>query len=149
MLRRFVPMVAVLLVLASCRNQDEAGALALWEEVHEDDYQAWQRAPGYPTRTPSSAPHGDMVDIYVNDVLAEALASGEELTEWPSGSVIVKDGFNGESPYLVAIMEKRDDGWFWAEYAAGDGEVKYSGSPRICTKCHDAGADYVRAFGFP
>jgi hypothetical protein len=81
-------------------------------------------------------------------VRVEALASGEELTAWPEGSIIVKDGFTGESPRLVAIMEKRDDGWFWAEYEP-DGEVDFSGTPGVCTRCHDAGADYVRAFGFP
>jgi hypothetical protein len=134
--------------LAACRNQDEAGADALWEEVHDADYRSWARAPGFETRKPSSASHGDHVDIFINDVLVEALASGEKLTAWPEGSIIVKDGFTGESPRLVAIMEKRDDGWFWAEYEP-DGEVDFSGTPGVCTRCHDAGADYVRAFGFP
>jgi hypothetical protein len=134
--------------LAACRNQDEAGAEALWDEVHDADYTTWARAPGFPGRTPSTASHGDHVDIYINDVLVEALASGEKLTEWPEGSLIVKDGFTGEDPRLVAIMEKREGGWFWAEYEP-DGKVEFSGEPRVCTKCHDAGADFVRAFGFP
>lgn len=134
--------------LAACRNQDEAGAIALWDEVHDAEYTTWARAPGFPTRQPSSTSHGDAVDIYINDVLAEALASGEKLTAWPEGSLIVKDGFKGDSPLLVAIMEKREDGWFFAEYDA-DGDVSFSGQPRVCTKCHDSGADYVRAFGFP
>lgn len=141
-------LLFAVVALAACRNQDEAGADALWDEVHEMEYTTWARAPGFPTRTPSSASHGDHVDIYINDVLVEALAGGEELTEWPEGSIIVKDGFTGEAPRLVAIMEKREDGWFWAEYEP-DGKVDFSGSPRVCTGCHDAGADYVRAFGFP
>lgn len=134
--------------LAACRNQDESGADALWDEVHADDYHAWARAPGFETRRPSTASHGDHVDIFINDVLAAALASGEPLTEWPEGSILVKDGFTGERPRLVAIMEKRADGWFWAEYEP-DGQVDFSGEPGVCTRCHDAGADYVRAFGFP
>ena len=80
--------------------------------------------------------------------LAEALASGEALTAWPEGSLIVKDGYNKGEQHLVAAMEKREGGWFWAEYKAS-GEVSYSGDPGVCTRCHDAGADYVRAFGFP
>ncbi len=134
--------------LAACRNQDEAGADALWEEVHDADYRSWARAPGFETRKPSSASHGDHVDIFINDVLVDALASEEKLTAWPEGSIIVKDGFTGDHPRLVAIMEKRDDGWFFAEYEP-DGEVDFSGTPGVCTRCHDAGADYVRAFGFP
>jgi hypothetical protein len=147
MLRRILPS---LIVFASCaeKNQDPEGAATLWDEVHAADYPSWARAPGYEMRTPSTAPHGDMVDIYINDVLMEALASGEKLTAWPEGSLIVKDGFNGSSPKLVAIMEKRDDGWYFAEYEP-DGEVLFSGMPDTCTGCHSAGADMVRAFGFP
>ncbi len=147
MLRR---TIAFSLLLASCsdNNQDPAGAEDLLDEVRAADYQSWARAPGYPTRTASTAPHGDMVDIYINDVLAEVLASGETLTEWPEGSLIVKDGFKSDAPHLVAIMDKRADGWFYAEYDADD-EILYSGSPDTCTGCHSAGADFVRAFGFP
>lgn len=141
-------ILLAVVALAACRNQDEAGAEALWDEVHDAEYTAWARAPGFPGRTPSTASHGDNVDIYINDVLVEALASGEKLTAWPEGSIIVKDGFTGEKPRLVAIMEKRENGWFWAEYEP-DGAVDFSGEPRVCTKCHDAGADFVRAFGFP
>jgi hypothetical protein len=145
MLRNFLPLVVV---LAGCRNMDEAGAEALWDEVHAAEYRAWERAPGWPERVPSGAPHGEDVDIYVNDVVVEALASETALTEWPVGSIIVKDGWVGEDLKLVAIMEKREGEWFFAEYGA-EGSVDFSGQPGICTRCHDAGADYVRAFGLP
>jgi hypothetical protein len=146
---RELTVVALLpLAFAACFNTDKAGAEALWDDVHDADYTSWERAPGYPERTPSTASHGNMVDIYLNDVMAEALAAGEALTEWPEGSIIVKDGFEGESPHLVAIMEKREDGWFWAEYKPS-GKPKFSGSPKLCTDCHGVGADFVRAFGFP
>lgn len=145
---RLLAVAIVVLGLPGCRNQDEAGAQSLWESFHEADYRSWERAPGYAGRTPSTASHGDAVEIFINDTLAGALAAGEPLTAWPEGSLIVKDGFKDGEPWVVAAMEKRDDGWFWAEYEP-DGEVSFSGSPRVCTKCHDAGADYVRAFGFP
>ncbi|MDH5675361.1 MAG: hypothetical protein OEZ06_24785 [Myxococcales bacterium] len=145
-------LLALLLALplgAACGdNQDPAGAEALWQALQEVDYRSWPRAPGYEERRGSNAPHGDKVDIYINDVLAEALASGESLERWPNGSVIVKDGFDGGDLELVAAMEKRLTGWYWVEYAAG-GEAIYSGSPETCTDCHKSGDDYVRAFELP
>ena len=136
-----------LVASAGCRNQDPAGAAALWDEVHAADYRSWERAPGYPARAPSSV-HGREMDIFVNDVISEALAAGEPLAAWPEGALIVKDGYDQGALTLLAIMEKREDGWFWAEYQE-DGEVEESGSPRNCIKCHDAGDDYVRAFKLP
>jgi hypothetical protein len=144
MVRKSALLLSV--VLMACRNQDEAGADALWEEVQEADYTMWDRAPGYEMRRESGAPHGNMVDIYVNDVIAEALTSGEKLTAWPEGSLIVKDGFEDDSPHLVAIMEMRAEGWFFAEYEP-DGKVLFSGSPRTCTKCH--GGAGILAFPLP
>lgn len=144
---RLLRFCAALALASGCHNQDEAGAEALWESFHDEDYRSWERAPGYPGRTPSSAAHGDAVEIFINDVLADALAGGK-LGAWPEGSRIVKDGYEDGEPHLVAAMEKRADGWFWAEYDP-DGEVNYSGAPKVCTNCHGSGADYVRAFGFP
>ena len=81
------------------------------------------RAPGYDTPQPSRAAHDDEVVIYVNDVVAMALASTAEIREWPVGSIIVKEGFGGGDLGLIAISEKQSDGtWFWAEYA-DDGDV--------------------------
>lgn len=141
-------VAASLWVGCSTKNQDPDGAAALWDQFHAAEYRTWDRAPGYPDRRPSGSAHGDAVEIFINDVLAEALAAGEPLTEWPEGSLIVKDGFEDGEPLLVAAMEKREDGWFFAEYDV-DGEASYSGSPKVCTDCHGSGADYVRAFGFP
>ena len=36
-----------------------------------------------------------------------------------------------------------------APTADAEGSSDYSGEPDICTGCHQSGADYVRAFGFP
>jgi hypothetical protein len=129
-------------------NQDDAGARVLLSEVREDDYRSWDRAPGWSERRPTSAPHGEDVDIYVNDVVAEVLAMSEGATMWPTGSVIVKDGFDGSDLEIIAIMEKRDDGWYWAEYDGG-GDVCFSGKPDVCIDCHESGSDFVRAFALP
>jgi hypothetical protein len=140
---------AVAFFVAGCGdNQDEAGARALLQKIRADQYRTWDRAPGYEVRRPTHAPHSKFVDIYVNDRVAEVLALGEPLEGWPVGSILAKDGFDGNDLELIAVMEKRADGWFWAEYD-DDGDPDYSGRPDICTDCHRSGSDYVRAFRLP
>lgn len=144
---RWAPLVSLAL-LASCGdNQDDAGARALLSQVKADQYRTWSRAPGYERRRSSNAPHSDAVDIYINATVEETL-SANDVTEWPVGSIIAKDGFSGSDHELTALMEKRDDGWFWAEYDS-DGDPAYSGKPDICIDCHRSGSDGVRAFRLP
>ena len=91
------------------------------------------------------------VDVSADITGALATPRTTALTEWPVGSVIVKEGFSGDSRKLVAVMEKRADGWFWAEYDDG-GDSKYSGRPSVCTDCHDnrkGYSDWVYAFELP
>ena len=131
-------------------DQDPDGAAELYDRVRGAGYSTWARAPGYATRQPTSAPHADAVEIFVSDVVREALVGPLGATAWPVGSIIVKDGYaaSGELE-LVAIMEKREGGWFWAEYDADSGESEFSGKPAICLDCHESGSDFVRAFALP
>jgi hypothetical protein len=150
MLRR---LVFLALLPTACAERNEADELR--QQILDDDYRtAYHRAPGWPDpRQPSQGgPHGGFVDIYVNDVVEDALAAGEALDAWPEGSLVVKDGWDsaagGELRYL-AFMERRDDGWFWGEYR-GNGSLVAAGlNDRRCADCHAAGADSVRAFGLP
>jgi hypothetical protein len=136
-------------VLAGCGdNQDDAGARRLLARVRADGYRNWERAPGWPSRRATSAPHGETVDIYVNDVITEALVVAEPLTRWPEDSIIVKDGWDDSDLEIIAIMEKRSDGWYWAEFD-DDGDPDYSGHPDVCIDCHRDGSDYVRSFRLP
>lgn len=135
-------------LLACGDNQDDAGARELLRRVRAEHYRSWDRAPGWEQRRESNAPHGDDVDIYVNETVAEVLALGEHPGAWPLGSTIVKDGFDGSDLELMAIMEKRTDGWYWAEYDA-HGDPDYSGRPDVCIDCHRSGSDSVRAFRLP
>lgn len=124
-------------------DQDPTGAQEIWDRVHAEAYTSWKRAPGYETRKDSNTSHADAVDIYVNSTMDAAITSGA--STWPVGSLIVKDGWSGSTHKLVALMEKRDSGWYWAEYDADEGgEATYSGSPSVCTGCHESGKDYVR-----
>lgn len=147
-MRRCLPLAALL--LTACGRAD---ANDLLDELRDDDYRSFARAPGWERpRTASSAPHGNYVDIYVDDVIADALDEGEPLDAWPEGATIVKDGWAapaGDELAIIAVMRKRDDGWFFAEYS-GSGRVKFAGHDvRVCTNCHAGGDDGVLAFGLP
>jgi hypothetical protein len=155
-----MPMTAKGIVVLACAtsalassgcgdNQEPEKADAFWQQIHDQGYESFARAPGYEQRRQSNAPHGDEVDIYVNATVKAAYDQGPPLSAWPLGSLVVKNGFDDAGDLeLVAAMEKRDDGWFWAEWDA-EGSAKYSGQPELCTGCHASGADSVRAFGFP
>ena len=138
-------LLLVILSSAACDNdQEPAQAAALFARIQAEDYRSWEHAPGFATRQPSNTSHADQVDIYVNPTVSEVLGGGTR-DRWPVGSLIVKDGFNRDNELgLVAVMEKRADGWFWAEYF--DGDSRSSGKPDLCLDCHDAGDDYVRSF---
>jgi hypothetical protein len=138
-------------VSAGCGdNQQPQEARTLWDRIQAEDYRSFERAPGYPNRQATSAPHSDQVDIYINSVMADAISGGTVAGSWPEGSLVVKDGFTDDGELeIVAVMDKRQDGWFYAEYFDFDGEAKFSGQPDVCVSCHSSGADFIRAFGFP
>lgn len=120
----------------------------VWSWLQQQNYKAWTRAPGFATRQASNAPHGGAVDIFINAPIKQIIDNKTSVTEWPVGSIVVKDGYNGANLSLVAYMEKRSNGWLWFEWN-GSGTILYQGQPSICTGCHSSGADYVRAFSFP
>jgi hypothetical protein len=141
-------------LLPACGNKREAEALLV--QIQDEDYRStYARAPGWmePLLPAQGGPHGDFIDLYINDVMVEAIESGETLTEWPDGSIIVKDAWRdaeGTSLRFIALMEKRgSDSWFWAEYDDSD-KVEIAGcDKKVCVDCHESGDDQVRAFGFP
>jgi hypothetical protein len=94
-------------------------------------------------------PHASVGGAWQNEVVVGALA-GPPIDRWTIGSLLVKDGYTDDGELeLVALMHKRDDGWFWAEYDS-EGDPDYSGHPDVCIDCHDgAEADGVSATGSP
>jgi hypothetical protein len=47
----------------------------------------------------------------------DVIRSMKPTKEWPLNSLVVKDGYGeGGGLQLVAVMEKRGDGWYWAEF---------------------------------
>jgi hypothetical protein len=130
-------------------DQDPAHAKEIWERIHAENYRGWTRAPGYPYRKPSFTAHAKAVDIYVNDVVHGAIDAQKALSFWPEGSLIVKDGYSGDDLVLVAVMEKRPDGWFWVEFD-DEGAPIASGHPNVCIDCHERSIyDGTWSFGLP
>ena len=86
-------VASAIAALGACADEDEnhdpEGAAEVWARIHDENYRAWERAPGFETRKPSQASHGDAVDIYVNPIVSDALRSSETITQWPVGSIIV------------------------------------------------------------
>lgn len=148
-MRAIASALAAAMWLIACGDSapaDSEGGRDLLARVRAESYRNWERAPGWPSRLPSRGGHGGQVDIYVNQALAAVLQHGQSVTEWPQGSTIVKDVWNGTELRSIAIMDKRADGWYWAEFN-GAGAVSAAGQPEGCTTCHQSGVDYVRAFG--
>jgi hypothetical protein len=150
----FAAALAVSLLAACTQNDDPEGAKQLFAKITEGaGYRAWRRAPGFPARKPSFTAHSDAVEVFVNAPLSAALDGPNPITSWPEGSIIVKEGYSGDTRKLVAVMEKRaGNQWYWAEYNNNEGEALYSGEPSICTGCHDnrrSYSDWVYSFELP
>ncbi len=152
MTRTTLPIIALIFSTAACgddQNPDEGRAL--FERIQSENYESFATAPGYDAPRPSQAPHSDNTQIFVNDIVASALSAGEPITEWPVGSLIVKNGYDSDNALdIIAAMDKRADGWFWAEWLDHtDPSTDFSGKPDLCISCHEVGDDFVQGFAFP
>ena len=150
--RRLLCGLVATALLVACGDEqavDAGGGRELLVRVQTENYRAWRRAPGWESRLPSiDGGHGGQLDIYVNEAIASALDNGGPIEKLPLGSTIVKDVWSGSDLHAIAIMDKRSDGWYWAEFS-GVGEVTAAGHPEGCLDCHQRGVDYVRAFALP
>lgn len=102
-------------------------------------YVDWAEMPGFDPTAPSISPHGQTSSIYLNRVLAEAIADGPP---WPVGSVVVKDGWADGDVLVRALMRKDEAGWFYALFDADD-RIVAAGVPNHCLDCHDDGRDQL------
>jgi hypothetical protein len=147
--RAFVCGIVAIAWLVACGDDeavDAAGGRELLLRVQTENYQQWDRPPGWEAQKPSlEGGHGGQLDIYVNELVASSLESETPVRQLPVGSTVVKDVWTGANLHAIAIMDKRADGWYWAEFN-GKGEVLAAGHPEGCILCHRRGVDYVRAF---
>jgi len=127
-------------------SEDDVLAEDLWGEIA--DYESWNQLEGWEGIVPSESTHGASVQIWLNDLAAEALANGETV---PDGGILVKEGFNdaeGTDPKAITVMKKIADynadagDWFWGAYDV-DGTVSVSGKADFCISCHASGDDYL------
>lgn len=129
-----------------------AQADVLWKRLQSLDYRSFSRAPSFETSKVSSVPHEGqptiLVDIYINPVLQSALQSKKPIQSWPVGSLLIKDAFQQGEHQMVILMEKRAEGWLWAQWNA-EGSPQVFGQDGECIRCHTKGDDMVLAFRFP
>jgi len=144
-----IALVAAWALLACGDDEAPGEAAELWTRIQDLEYRSFARVPGFETRKPSGAPHGDNVDVFMNEVAAEVLRTATPTNAWPDGTLFVKDGFDDDGTLdVVTAMEKRQGAWFWAEWTSA-GTSKYSGTPEVCTDCHGSGSDFTRGVSLP
>jgi hypothetical protein len=139
---------------AGCEEASEgdvAAAAELLEQVQSQDYRSFQRAPGWEeARQPGTiGHHGAFLDVYVNEILASAIAKGKT-APWPVGSIVIKDGWSdadGKELYQISILRKDGEKkWFGAEYPRGGKATEAGTNFAECRECHGKGADWILGF---
>lgn len=124
-------------------------AQAVWATLSTKAYKSWQVAPGFDKPQPAKGPHGKTVQVFVDPTIAQTL-SGPSATEWPVGSMIVKDAYDAAgAPMQVEYMQKTDQGWYFASFGVDGTLVKDGVKAEPCQKCHSTGSDSVKSFKLP
>ncbi len=138
----FALVFGPLFLFISCAENTEPDEARTLRDRIEADYKMWGRVPGFEERRESKTAHGKEVDVYWN-AAASGSSKARPFKSMAPGSVLVKEAYVQGSLKNVAVMEKRVDGWFWAEWDP-EGKVLFSGRPGICVDCHRSGDDFLR-----
>lgn len=124
-------------------------AASLWEHLQSERYdERWWSYPGRAQGVEGTAPHGPMVDRYVNFIAQDGITNGA--ARMANQAVIVIESHDREGRLTrVDAMFKRlgfsaeTSHWFWASYRP-DGTPTLSGRGSTCVGCHtEAEWDYV------
>jgi hypothetical protein len=137
------PPVLALLCLAACRENTQPAEARELRDRLGTDYRDWEPVPGFEARRASDTAHGEEVEVFWNE-LARASAYARPFEGMAPGAIVVKEAFREDELINVAVMEKRYEGWFWAEWSA-DGDILFSGRPGLCIDCHRRGDDFLRS----
>lgn len=100
------------------------------------EYARWEVVAG--KGLPAGGPHaGQPKVVYANPAAAREWKGGKAL---PLGSIVVKTTGPAGAPTLIAVMEKRAEGWYYEEYLpeAGKYALKFGGpgKQQLCAGCH-------------
>ena len=118
-----------------------ASGTALGDYLQKENYQKnWKMWPGTGAFSPGKSPHGALINIYVNDIVLQAVQGKKG--KLPDGSVVAKENYSADKKYLaLTVMYKIKgynpgaDDWYWAKYAP-DGKVEGEGKIEGCINCH-------------
>lgn len=152
----FVLFVTLLIVQSCKKDKAETDAdAAFFSETTASGYTFYQGGSILAGVSPS--PHGSF-KLRFNATAQAALDSTGELpsgNSFPTGSIIVKDVYSGNSLSLYAVMKKEPSnsnagsGWVWAEFNT-DGSVVFSVAKKGdgCISCHSGNPnrDLTRTF---
>ncbi len=155
-MRKILLVVGVLAMACNGEDKDSASdaedavAADLWGEI--DGYSSWGQVAPWTDVQPSVSVHGSFVQIWVNSTGAAAAEAGG--TDFPEGTILVKEGYDAEdgAPVAVTAMWKgagseATGGWYFARYSAsGDIEMSGDDAAEACGGCHSAGPDYSLAW---
>lgn len=137
-----------------CAGDDEEKDASLFSEAdlksEIEGYEDWAQPAGWAGAVVScDGSHGPRVDIWFNQIAADALFNGEQTL--PDGAALVKEAYeeDGVTPTKMSAMRKVDGfspdngDWFWGLFAP-DGSTLSSGDLDTCYSCHTAGQDHIR-----
>ena len=150
-------LVFGLFVLAQDSDDGETATTYL-NEILEAPYTDWPFEPGVPEGYyVGQAPHGMVLQTFMNDISLAALGTGAEA--FPEGSIIVKENHMAEGidlssmeaqdavegfeaqldaiTYMVKVPGYNPEAgdWFWAKMQP-DGTIDAAGKPAGCIGCH-------------
>jgi hypothetical protein len=153
-MKRIIPLLIVVFVLASCMSAGSGDPNATQSEAYAT-YETWKQVntatiSGDQTGVLGKAHEGSagFREVFVNDI-GEATSAGAAALPYPTGSIIVKESYKnkaGEKGSLtsVTIMVKREMGYDpengdW-EYIMLSGSMKKQGQGALgaCISCHAA-----------
>ena len=152
-------IIATIIIIQACTN-DKADTKpdadkVLYNEATTGGFNYYQNGILLPVVSPS--PHGSF-KLRFNSTAFSALDNTGELptgNSFPTGSIIVKEIYNGSNIILYAVMKKdpsnenAGSGWLWAEFKP-DGSLAFSTSTKGdgCIGCHSGlpNRDLTRTF---
>ena len=150
-------IAASVVAMQSCKKNktDTDADNALYSEITGSGYSYYQSGNILPGVSPS--PHGSF-KLRFNATAVSALDSTGELptgNNFPTGSIIVKEVYDGSNISLYAVMKKdpsngnAGSGWVWAEFHP-DGSAAFSTGKKGdgCISCHNGSPnrDLTRTF---